>query len=513
MLPWSDSWLFLKRPQNAAGAQNVTLLGLVAAAMFMSIYLILKDKLNGPWNDEYATLWFSEPAESAVTLYKERWSLETNPPLYYFIVWIIRKIRDFNIPELRLVNLPFLLMSYVYALSVAWRSKEVGYYALCATALILTSGDQFVCFPELRSYSIQLSAFLAFSLSLALIGSRPQRIDRIEFAVLAACSLMLLNIHFTAALLAGLMLTFAIFQAYFAAQRKTAVVLFLILFLSAAPAAWFVLANFRMLSGQVEDFWIKTTQADAAGLVFQVIRGAFSRNLVLACLIVIVAFLRARQWLGQKLNAMILTAVDDKLHWTAVTFALAVFAFFVVLLLANAHRPIVIMRYVLAGAVPLSVAFSCIAAPALRVWPMSLLLVFANSVIVLIPQLSRPASPGDYAGTRIISELRTVCPDTRVYGVWLPGRESGYHQLGYRYIVEHLRLPMQLKEVQQSWIPERSPSCPTVIWLAHGSEQVESASAFARSLSIRINKADLQRATFWGPIGSHGGLLVLPPHE
>src|SRR5437879_5401849 len=71
---------------------------------------------RGPWYDEFATYYYSAP-ENSWSQIVSLWRGETNPPLFYAGLYLIRACLSINIPDLRILNALPLILTLAYTFS------------------------------------------------------------------------------------------------------------------------------------------------------------------------------------------------------------------------------------------------------------------------------------------------------------------------------------------------------------------------------------------------------------
>lgn len=498
--------------------------GTALSAALLAGFLLHFDFASGAWFDEYATLWYSDPAIDLRTIYHERWTSETNPPAYYLLIWLARHVSDSGPAPLRAINLVFLGTAMAYAAWAAVRHPRFRPFIAAACIIFLSSGDQFRYFAELRSYYWQIAWSFAFCLSLTLLLARPQppaaadRLDRPDCAVFAVALFALVNLHFTSALLAGAVSAAAIVHSAARGDWRLARFLTLSAAASASVAAVFVLAHLGMLSGRLHAFWISTTTPQALRLMGDVARGAISRNVVLLALLVLALP-------GPGLRRRPAAPNTDAARVFATPFAIALvfvagaLAFFAVLGLLNLYRPIVILRYLVVAGAPLTIAACICVANLLDRRPVLLAALFANGVLAAVPLALQPGQPRDDAAGFVLAQLHAACPGTPILGLTYGEPDvTGTLGTGYRDLARRFGVPIETYRIDQPWAPPRSATCPTVLWHAHlfdlaapePSAQIVTAPHLARILRLRLTGDDLAHAGIRRLAGAEP-MLVLPP--
>ncbi len=155
---------------------------------------------NGFWIDEYFSLWASDPALPLTRLLAERILPDTNPPLYFSLLSLVRLVIDDPRSGFLALNATAIALTswYVFARG---RTAGAPATALLAIALFLISGPVLHYAPEGRAYLFGLCAAFAIAWSSAQALEHGQREkDLFSFAVLGALAALS---HVFAALFAG----------------------------------------------------------------------------------------------------------------------------------------------------------------------------------------------------------------------------------------------------------------------------------------------------------------------
>jgi len=481
----------------------VALMAVVASAI-----LVARNGLNGPWYDEYATLWFSDPAIDIAGLYRDRWSQETNPPLFYWLVRSALSLADFDIFELRLANVAGFALSVGYLLFRAWRMPLLRPFIGCVLTIYITNEEVNRNVLLLRSYSLQESTGLVLCFLIAALIYKQEKLARADLLVLFISIFVLMNTHFMSALFCGLLVVIAILYLRLAGRRRQAGVLACVLLASAVPAGIFVLASYAALLERSRHFWITTTPTEAVIMMARVGTTFFSGNLALVGLLGLAAVFSGWPRHAAAADA----APPGRAGAAGLVLGLAVAGFFAVLFAVNARTPIVILRYLAVTGPALMVGAGVLVAPLLRRWPVLLLPVLGNGLVVMALHPYGPAHPGDYPAIAAIAGLRSACPDASVYGLWREDGMGGIFVTAYRYISDHYGMPMQVRQAGQPWTPPANPACPTVLWNEYmwGPSFPRSAAEFAADFHLRLDPATLARADF-RPFPASGNVLLILP--
>ena len=96
-------------------------------------------------------MWMSDPRLSIVDAYKQRWSTDLHPPLYYFVVWCVRHLINYDYTSARLAN--FYPVILVIPLVALWKKyRGIDPWIATFTTILLSSPYFIAYFAELRSY-------------------------------------------------------------------------------------------------------------------------------------------------------------------------------------------------------------------------------------------------------------------------------------------------------------------------------------------------------------------------
>lgn len=195
-----------------AGRQSATTLALrlsperaaftlfVASAFAFALAQLDLWPRNGLWIDEYFSLWASDPALPLSRLLTERIFPDTNPPLYFSLLALLR-------PAIETPRAAFLVLNLVViALTAAFvfargRSAGLPATALLAIALFVVSGPVLYYAAEGRAYLMGLCA--AFAIAWAGAAATESRAGASDLGWFAALGVLAALSHVFAALFAG----------------------------------------------------------------------------------------------------------------------------------------------------------------------------------------------------------------------------------------------------------------------------------------------------------------------
>jgi len=155
---------------------------------------------NGFWIDEYFSLWASDPALPFGELLSERIAPDTNPPLYFSLLALVRPFVEAPRLAFLILNIAAIALAATFVF-VRGRRAGMSAAALLAIALFIVSGPVLYYAPEGRAYLLGLCAAFAIAWSAASVTeSRAQPVDLRWFAALGALAALS---HVFAALFAG----------------------------------------------------------------------------------------------------------------------------------------------------------------------------------------------------------------------------------------------------------------------------------------------------------------------
>ncbi|HET9229824.1 MAG TPA: hypothetical protein VFO00_00960 [Vitreimonas sp.] len=322
------------RPERAA-----LIMLAVCAAVFAFAQIDLWHR-NGFWIDEYFSLWASDPAIPLARLLTERIFPDTNPPLYFSLLALVRVVVDDPRSAFLILNLIAIALTALFVVARG-RSSGVLATALLATSLFIISGPVLYYVAEGRAYLMGLCAAFAIAWHGATVTeSRAQPADLRWFAALGVLSALA---HVFAALFAG---AFAAGLAIEGLLKKRLDLLRAGLTLGVSATAvfgvWLVFALPHM--GNVA--WIEFSFAAIREALWYVRQLTFGHALMALAVIAFLAWSSQRKEMRPHLRI----------------FAIAMVLFAALPLLASFITPLVTGRYWLIGALAILV----VAAFALR---------------------------------------------------------------------------------------------------------------------------------------------------
>lgn len=305
---------------------------LLALALFVAGQWILAS-VNGFWEDEYFSLYSSDPAMPFAQLFRERIGPDSNPPLYFSLLHAVRLFVPDNRAAMTLLNLLFIAGAAGITYPSARRTGFTLAWAGCF-GLMLVSGPVLRYAAEGRTYLLGMCLSFAASWFTALLivgGRRP-----VSLLTLACINAVAAGTHLFAALfcccLAAGLLALAL-----AERRRDLVAPALAL---ALPGGVLTLVWLTFALQHADNLtWITFDKAALANAVWEI------RSLVFG------------PWPVAAPAALLLAAGLVSRATRALTgaFCVAFLVFVLLPMLASLWRPIVVPRYWLIGAPALCV--------------------------------------------------------------------------------------------------------------------------------------------------------------
>jgi hypothetical protein len=372
-----------------------------AAVVFVAVEVSI-NAVNGWWADELASLWASDVSLPFARALSERIAPDTNPPLYYVVLYWVRWLISDDRTAVLAVNIASIVIAAAAVFAASQRAG-LSRLAVCGIAAFALSGPVLVYASEGRSYCLGLAVVFVGSWYAALaIRDSYRRPVLASFVAIGAVAALT---HVYAALLCGALgaglLTSAIFS-----HRRDLVGPGLALGLSAS---------------MVFAIWVSMTW----GSLSRVAWIEFSPRLVLRAAHDVEALA-----VGWHFNLLFLVAflafgiLDRATRRFFITFSVA-FALFVLLpVVASFKQPIIIGRYWLVGASALTTLVTFAAwtwfsagdrLPERRIMRLvaassALLFLCASTMHAVVAARSQIDRKGIWKGAKIVRPLLDECP-------------------------------------------------------------------------------------------------------
>ena len=444
-------------------------LGAAAAVSVASILIALAAALTrGPWLDEFWTVFATDPSLPLATEASTRWLTDVHPPLFYLLARGAASWLGDDVTRLRLVNLPAMagLLAFFCHAGAVWQAgrRFLLIYAVLAFSSYFATGY----FAEYRSYYWQFSAAIClFGSGYALLRGDVFGTARdrwITGAVFATGAVLLINLHFIAALLAEIAIGAMALAAWLGGRGRLGAIMAATGLAAALPLAAILAIQAPYLAGAGgSGFWIRTGLGEAV----VILAGSLAKGVglsVAACALAVWAV--GSGTVGGRRRA----GPGDGLIGAA--FLGATVACVLVLGAINAYRPVIIDRYLLVcsataccGLAVLSqeIAFRRRGGFAAIVLNAALFLGIAGHKLVNEPRWNESAE--------IVAERVAACPATDVAMLAFPypgtlQNEGAVFALAYAYLAERHSFAARLS--RPGGPPARTEGgCPALLWTEH----------------------------------------------
>lgn len=380
---------------------------LLAAAVLFAAGQVSIDAVNGWWNDELFALWSSDTSQPFWSAFTERIKPDSNPPLYFSLLYGARLLFDDDRLAILALNVCFILAASAAVLLSSRRTGMAG-AAVAAVAAFVLSGPVLAYAAEGRSYLAALAVAFCASWYAALAVCSPERRHSVwPFAVLGALGALT---HVFAALFCGSLAAGLLALAVVDASRRDLVAPGLTLGLSASLvfAVWLLLAWSSL--GNIG--WIEFTLQAVREAVWYVRKLAVGGVLAVLLLAALLAFGFVRR----------------ATRPVVIVFGVAFALFALLPLIASLKQPLVMGRYWMIGAPGLIVLVVALAATWYREgWgPHGLsasryalagaaVLAVASSVTGFLAAREFTAAKPVWKGATVVGPLLQGCPAGSVH--------------------------------------------------------------------------------------------------
>ena len=467
---WSTSTILLLNPITPRAPISKRILSVVDYCLaslvgIFGIAIALLTLKRGIWWDEFVLLGFSTPGTSPREFLHEMITQDTNPISYYGMVYLLRAAGITNIMVLRSINLLGLPLA-IFALSYGYRHKIINLSQAVIVWMLFASSPIFYDqFANLRCYFFLYAASLATSIIwyvLMLQLDSDKRLSTTTIAIWAADLMFFANLHYFATIFGGVLTAVLLIRLAIRLYWREVIVIAGIGLAAAAPAV--VLGTLQLISIPKEQMsWISSGFIRSFELSGRMIEYAAARNFAVAVGIVVTCVHVIKDWTKwlEFRNAVVLLAL--------------VVLFLGVLIVANAVKPIIVDRYLIAGAGAITLSVAIVSARSeTSVW-----LPTAVGIVALLLQAkflySIPSveEGGWLPSARAVAQLKSDCPTTDVfaYPPYGPRERNEYdisvglkiNKASYGYYANKLGFSYEDLLPGASVVAEGP--CPSVIWI------------------------------------------------
>jgi hypothetical protein len=202
---------------RASNRVALVLLLIIAVALFV-IGEIAIGAVNGWWSDELFALWASDPSLPFVRIFSERIATDSNPPLYFSLLYAARQLFENDRLAVLALNIAILMAASATVLLASRRSQHMLGAAVVAVAVFILSGPVLAYTAEGRSYLAALAIVFCASWHCVLaVSYTGRRHPILPFIVIGALSALT---HPFAALFCGSLAAGLVVLAIFDPLRR-----------------------------------------------------------------------------------------------------------------------------------------------------------------------------------------------------------------------------------------------------------------------------------------------------
>ena len=450
--------LITRKTLNVLGCSLAALVGLFGIA------IALMTLRRGVWIDEFFKIAWTTPGTSPREFLHLMITHDIHPILHYGMVYLLQAIGVTDIALLRSINLLGLPL-VIFAVAYGMRHKLINLsQALIVWVLFASSPIFFEYVAELRCYFLLYSASIATAILwyvlMRHIEAR-QNTSATAISIWGAYLAIFVNLHYFATLLGGMLTAVLLTRLAIRSLWSQVLIIAGVSLAAAAPAL--VLGALQVFSSPKSPSWIVTSPIESIKLSVWMVKVAAAWNVaavagaVVTCLFV----LEDRRKRVELRTAVILLGV--------------VASFLGALVLANAITPLIVNRYLIAGAGAVTFAVAILAASSgTPVW-----LPAAASAVALLLQAQTIRHLGmDERGwlpsARAVAQLNSECPTTKIFAYPRPYFRNGLKDIDIRLKLNQVSYGYYAKMFQFSYedlwngaTVVASGPCPSVIWIEH----------------------------------------------
>jgi hypothetical protein len=307
---------------------------------------------------------------------------------------------------------------------------------------------------EIRTYFLLFCASIAVTLVWRVLMIRLQRGEGAgagDLAMWGICLAVFVNLHYFATLLGGI-LTLGLIASL---RDRRAISIALVSFAAAVPALILLSAQLVHMDTRIVA-WILTGRVDAVFALGDNVWSASGQNVfALACAVVALLFLAGdrSQWRASRHDLILLGLI---------------LVYCAALVVANAIRPVIIDRYLVAVGGAIAVLIAAVAAhPRLPAWSVVAICLFAMLVQFRGWHSGQFNTPGWSESARFVADKAAACPDTRVLiQPDLSGDDLGAYlatlRVGHHYYAERMGFTIEDAPLSRDITP--AGPCPTILW-------------------------------------------------
>ena len=434
----------------------------LCVALLFAVELAFVSAISGWWLDDLTSLWASERTLPFTVAFRERILPDSNPPLYFSLLYFVRQIISDDGVAVFVLNVGAIIAA---SLAVYIPSRRLGLngLAIAGIAAFVLSGPVLYCATEGRSYVMALSVVFVTSwyASLAITGFLEQL--SLTRSIVLGCLGALTHVY--AALFCGSLAAAFVALAVFSG-RKERLKPGLALGLSAA-AVFGIWLSIAFDSVKNID-WIRFTVRSVLDAALSVKELAFGTNLQAILIIALFAF----------------GLLNVRTRSLFTVFCITLLLFTLLPVITSFVRPIITSRYWLIGAAALPVlmcfaarfwileGFAALSRKSLIAGVAAVCFLFTSSALGFANARHYTFLKPIWRGADIVRPFLSRCPAASVhvyygnsnkpYEAW----ESGIY--GFSKLTRASpTLFADPQEDSTSHVPAEASSCPVLGWAEH----------------------------------------------
>lgn len=447
---------FIGRPPTTAeivGAVLVVTAAFVAATGWIAWH-------RGIWYDEVWSLYYAHHDVGFRHALVDRWLTDNHPPAFYALSWLAYPLVGDDLFARRMLNVIPLVAAFAAIAWLAWSDSRVRHFAVVLALLLLGTTHMFDAMIEHRGYMTQLAADAVLVTGLFAVTIRSDDYAAGDFRLLLLLGLALLvafNLHYFSAFITGAIVAVFIASWWLQRKRRWAIRLMAVAILAGLPLVAAYLVERSVLESTATNFWVTTTTGAGVQNIMQLIGSARYLNVVVLGAVAWGLYGKEfRQDGGAQTAAFALTA------------AAAILVTATALLLANAVRPFIVPRYLVAMA-PFSAAIlAAMSAEVILRYRWVTALAIVASIMAMTSAFGKQAGVMQWTTTAgPVAEIARHCPSTVVHALprWIIrdnpqvlANEDAVVRFGYAHVAAQSGFAIEDGN-------RVSRDCPTLLWM------------------------------------------------
>lgn len=505
-------------------------LAVVAAlATYILVMVALAARSRGIWLDEIWSLWLSQGDLPIDQIAPQRWFQDVHPPLFSALNWALDPLVGDEMFGRRMINLVWVLYFFATAAFLALKYPATRNFTLVFVVLVLANQHMALYFPEHRSYTMVLGLSASVIACLNWLFGADRDFDLRRDGGAAALTILsvvlVLNVHFVATLIMGMLLLIALAALVLERRYRAAGLVFVAGALAGLPLLGALYAQSLYLSDTTQTFWVETGPLGAARKMVNVGVVTVAANLVaLAVAVLVAAPLALRGGLADRIRSIRVAEAPQRAWRFMTVLVVAVLLPSLVLMAISMVRPIVVERYLLSFVALIMAGIATLASEQILARRWLFLLFVANALVSFTVFVQKPLHDPRWDETALkVKQIVRACPGTRVYALYptyvkpypAPTNQPPVHWWGYQHVAAEDGFQVTKLDPDTSSPIALSPTCPTVLWAEHMEQRRHAAdmldeapfAARAPQLQAALRSAKVD----FGAPKATGFVMVIPP--